>query len=36
MKHIKVLTKKEGPSSATIGSKINDLLHKLGTGVKLP
>ena len=34
MKHIKVLTKKEGPATATIGEKINQLLCKLATGTK--
>ena len=36
MKHIKVLTKKEGPvmAAAGIGGKVDDLLCKLVTGGK--
>ena len=38
MKHIKVLTKKEGPVKATvgIGNKIENLLCKLATNTKCP
>ena len=29
MKHVKVLTKKEGPAKAIAGAKMNDIMTKL-------